>query len=339
MYHSLLITDRLSRNFSLNPAKTASLITTSAQHLQLTSSVEVHKRLLDANGHRLLTLTNPDTGIEELLVRLVLAVGVADGGHEVILLLEHVVADTGHVGELQIGVQVDLDNTVGDGLGVLGLGGAGTTVEDEVDGLVVGGARLLLDEGLVLGEELRVQLDVAGLVDTVDVTEAGGDGEVRRDGRESLVDLVDVFGLGVEGVVVDVLVVDTVFLTTGDTDFLVSRSAVVLAVVEQDATYHLEPLLHGGSALEVLGGGLDVEVDLLLGQIDHVGGEERLAVLLVVGLISVEHAVQPGQQLLGAVIGVKDDGDAVGRGDGADVLGTGNGTSDRSFLTTVGNAL
>jgi hypothetical protein len=34
------------------------------------------------------------------------------------------------------------------------------------------------------------------------------------------VDGQDVLGLGVEGVVVDILVVDTVLLTTGDTDLL-----------------------------------------------------------------------------------------------------------------------
>jgi hypothetical protein len=93
-------------------------------------------------------------------------------------------------------------------------------VEDEEDGLVRLGLGLLGDVLLVLGEELGVQLDVAGLVDTVDVTEAGGDGEVRGDRGEGVVDGQDVLGLGVEGVVVNILVVDTVLLTTGDTDLL-----------------------------------------------------------------------------------------------------------------------
>jgi hypothetical protein len=64
--------------------------------------------------------------------------------------------------------------------------------------------------------------------------------EVRRDGRKSLVDVVDVLGLRVKGVVVNILVVDTVLLTTGDTDL------------------HLQPLLHGSGALEVLLGGGNV---------------------------------------------------------------------------------
>lgn len=93
-------------------------------------------------------------------------------------------------------------------------------MEDEEDGLVLLGLELLLDVGLVLGEELGVQADVAGLVHTVDITETSGNGEVGGDGGEGLVDGQDVLGLGVQGVVVDVLVVDTVLLTTSDTDLL-----------------------------------------------------------------------------------------------------------------------
>jgi hypothetical protein len=193
-----------------------------------------------------------------LLVGLVSAVRVADLGAEVVLLADHVVADTLSVGVLEVSVEVDLADTVGDGLLELSDGRARATVEDEEDGLVILGASLLLDVLLVLGKETGLELDVAGLVDTVDVTETSGDGEEGRDLGESLEDLVDVLGLGVERVVVNVLVVDTILLTTSDTDF------------------HLEPLLHGGSALEVLLGGLDVVVNLLLRQINHVGRETGL---------------------------------------------------------------
>jgi hypothetical protein len=93
-------------------------------------------------------------------------------------------------------------------------------VEDEEDGLVGGRAGLLLDVLLVLGEKLGVELDVTRLVDTVAVTEAGGNGEVGADGGEGVADGKDVLGLGVEGVVVNRLVVDTILLTTGDTDLL-----------------------------------------------------------------------------------------------------------------------
>ena len=70
-----------------------------------------------------------------------------------------------------------------------------------------------------------MKLDVAGLVDAMDVAETGGDGEVRGDGGEGLVNLEDILGLGVEGVVVDVLVVDAVFFAAGDADFLYGHSS------------------------------------------------------------------------------------------------------------------
>jgi hypothetical protein len=72
----------------------------------------------------------------------------------------------------------------------------------------------------VLAEELGVELNVTGLVDTVDVSETSGDGEVGGDWLESLVDGKDILGLSVEGVVVDIFVVDTILLTTSDTNFL-----------------------------------------------------------------------------------------------------------------------
>ena len=67
------------------------------EDLQLVGSVEVRQGLLDPGGHRLLTLANPYSWVEVLLVGLVLAVGVADLLHHVVLLVEHVVADTGEV--------------------------------------------------------------------------------------------------------------------------------------------------------------------------------------------------------------------------------------------------
>lgn len=254
--------------------------------LQLSSGVEVVKRNLDTLGHGLLALTYPDTGVVVLLVRLVFTIRVADLGLEVARLAAEVVAETVAVCPLQVSVKVDLDDTVRDGLAEVLDRAARATVEDKENRLVLLGLDLLLDVVLVLLEENGLELDVSGLVDTVDVTEAGSDGEVRGDGGESLVDLVDVLGLGVEGVVVDILVVDTVLLATSDTYL------------------HLEPLLHGCGTLEVLGGGLDVPVYGLLGQIDHVRREEGLVVLLEVGLIGIKHTIEPRQELLGAVVGV-----------------------------------
>ena len=212
-------------------------------------------------------------------------------------------------------------------------------MEDEENGLVLLRADLLLDVGLVLLEELRVEADVTGLVDAVDVSETGGDGEVGADGSKTVVDVEDVLWLGVEGVVVDGLVVDTVLLTTSDTDFLTAKLVHGVRMHETRRTYHLEPLLHRSDALEVLGGGFDVPLNLLLGQVNHVRREEGFSMELEVSLILVEHAIQPGKKLLRAVVGVKNDGDAILRGDRSDVVGTGDGTSDGGFLVRVGNTL
>jgi hypothetical protein len=104
-------------------------------------------------------------------------------------------------------------------------------------------------------------------------------------------------------------------------------------------SYHLEPLLHGSSTLEVLGSGVDVVVDRLLRQINHVGREEGLAVLLEVCLVGVEETIEPGEELLGAVVGVENDGDAVAGGNAADVVSSGDTTGNGSGLAIVANAL
>jgi hypothetical protein len=103
--------------------------------------------------------------------------------------------------------------------------------------------------------------------------------------------------------------------------------------------YHLQPLLHWRSTLEVLGSGLNVEVDFLLTQVNHVGGEKRLAVLLEVCLISIEKAIQPWEELLRAVIGVEDNRDTVGGSDGTNVVSGSNTPRDGGLLLAVGNTL
>ena len=161
-------------------------------------------------------------------------------------------------------------------------------MEDEEEGLLL--ARLLLGVHLMLVEQLRVETDVAGLVDAVDVAESSGDGEVGRDGGEGGVDVEDVLGLGVEAGVVDTGVVNAVLLAAGDADF------------------HLERKAEGRHALEVLDAGLDVLLLGLLGEVEHVGGEEGFLVLGKVLLVGLEHAIEPGKELLGTVVGMEDDG-------------------------------
>lgn len=86
----------------------------------------------------------------------------------------YVVTDTLEVSVLHIGVKVNLDDTIGDGLPEVLNAGTGTAVEDEEDRLVLLSAGLLLDVLLVLLEQAGLELDVTRLVDTVDVTETSG---------------------------------------------------------------------------------------------------------------------------------------------------------------------
>jgi hypothetical protein len=197
----------------------------------------------------------------------------------------------------------------------------------------------------------------------MDVSEPGRDAKVGRDLDKCLVDLPDVLGLGVEGVVVDILVVDTILLAASD------------------ANLHLEPLLPGGGTLEVLGRGLDIVLNILLRKIDHMAAEEGNTGLLEEGLVGVHHPVEPGKKLLGAtswncqtidqskeaeaghlLIAVEDDRDyrrwscqlpiraeadrtsgnrhtAIHWGDGPDVVGCGDSASNGSLLAVIGDAL
>lgn len=121
---------------------------------------------------------------------------------------------------LKVGIQVNLDDAVADGSLELLLGAAGATVEDQEQRLRIGGTNLPFGVRLVLAQELGVQLDVSGLVHAVDIAEACGNREVGRNGGQGSVDIVDIFGLGVERVVVDASIVDSVLLTTGNANFL-----------------------------------------------------------------------------------------------------------------------
>jgi len=67
--------------------------------------------------------------------------------------------------------------------------------------------------------------------------------------------------------------------------------------------------------------------------------EKRDSVLLEVLLILIQHSIEPRKQLFSAVVGVKDDGDAVNGSHSTNVMSTGNGTSDARLLVLVGDSL
>lgn len=93
-------------------------------------------------------------------------------------------------------------------------------MENQEDWLILLCSNGILDILLVLAEELWVKLDVSWLIDTVNVTETSSDGEVGGNWGQSLVDGKNILGLSVERVVVNIFIVNTILLSTSDTDFL-----------------------------------------------------------------------------------------------------------------------
>jgi hypothetical protein len=93
-------------------------------------------------------------------------------------------------------------------------------VENQEDWLVLLRTYSILDILLVLAKKLRVKLNITWLVDTMNVTETSSNGEIRRDWRKGFVDSENVLRLSVERVVINILVVDTVLLTSSNSDFL-----------------------------------------------------------------------------------------------------------------------
>jgi hypothetical protein len=103
-----------------------------------------------------------------------------------------------------------------------------------------------------------VQLHVARFVNTMNVSEAGSNRKVRANFGESGPDVVDIFGLCVKRVVVNIFVVDTILFTTSDANFLAMISIFVSR--PKDISHHLKPLLHWSSTFQILLRSLDIPV-------------------------------------------------------------------------------
>mmetsp|Transcript_12777 Transcript_12777/g.39245 ORF Transcript_12777/g.39245 Transcript_12777/m.39245 type:complete len:251 (+) Transcript_12777:1602-2354(+) len=191
--------------------------------------------LLDALYHSLFSLSDPDSRVVELLVRLVLSVRISNLALQVTLLRLVKVLDAAPVCPLHISIDVHLDDAALHGLGNLLRGRPRAAVHDEEDRLLFLGARLLSDICLVLAQDAWVELHVSWLVDAVHVAKGGCHGEAARiDVTQSFVHGVDLLGLGVEPGSIDVLIVHSILLSAGDADL------------------HLEETLHLGHLLEVL---------------------------------------------------------------------------------------
>ncbi len=96
----------------------------------------------------------------------------------------------------------------------------------------------------------------------MDISESCRDREIWADFGQSRPDVVDVFGLCVKRVVVNIFVVDTVFFTTSDPNFLSIVS--ITQCLSRSLSYHLEPLLHWRSTFQIFFGSLDIPIHWLL---------------------------------------------------------------------------
>jgi hypothetical protein len=67
--------------------------------------------------------------------------------------------------------------------------------------------------------------------------------------------------------------------------------------------------------------------------------EERFTMSLEIGLISSEHTIKPRKKLLGTMIRVNKDRNAISLGNGTDILSTRDSTENRSFLMLIINSL
>ena len=296
-------------------------------HLAQTQDVlapQISERLLQAIDGGNLAGAHALAGVVVFLVGLVVALGVADLRLEVVMVLILKLLNAIPVRPLRVCVDVHLNDAVSEGLPDILEGGSGSSVEDKADGLgVLGGVvtELLGDVRLRAAEDLGLKLDVAGTVDSMDVAEGGGDREHVRDGGEGLVDLVNLLGLGVQVLQGDVGVVHAILFSAGD------------------AELHLEEDADFGHAGKVILADVNVLLNGLLREIDHVGGEEGLAVHGVVALRCGKEAVDPGEEGLGTVVGVEDDGNSVLLSQGANVEGPRDGSSNGGLVVRVVKAL
>ena len=278
---------------------------------------------LDKTGsHGFLTGTEGHTGIVVLLVGLVVTFGVSDLLLKVRAVLGFVIADTFPESPLGVGVNVHLDDTGFNGVTDVFNRRSRTTVEDKVHGLGVISSKLFLNVLLGVVEDFRLQVNISRSVDTVHVSERGSASEPGvGDLAELLVGVEDFFGLGVKTRRVDVGVVNTIFLTSGDTEF------------------KLEEKIDLGHAFHVLLADANVFFEGFLGKVKHVRGEERFAGFREVLLAGFNESVEPGQPGLLAMVGVKHNGDTVKVGDLANVLGSGDASGDGGRVVLVRKGL
>mmetsp|Transcript_3326 Transcript_3326/g.6972 ORF Transcript_3326/g.6972 Transcript_3326/m.6972 type:complete len:221 (+) Transcript_3326:278-940(+) len=189
-----------------------------ARHLtEHVDAVEVLRRLAQACGHGLLTRAKRHARIVVLLVRLLLALRVANLSLQVVVVFGLVGANAIPEGPLGVGVNVHLDDARLNRIADVLLRRSRTTVEDEEKRQLVVAANLAANVLLRGMQNLRAELDISRSVHAVHISESSRNSEgTALDFAERLVDLVDLIWLGVEARRINVRVVNTILLAASD---------------------------------------------------------------------------------------------------------------------------
>lgn len=160
-----------------------------------------------------------------------------------------------------------------------------------------------------------------GLYIAMHVAERGSHGEAIAHLGELSVGQRHVFGLGIELGTIHAGIVHAVFLATGD------------------AKFDLERHTHLAHPFQIALADLDVLLQRLFRQIEHVRAVERLAMHLEILLAGVEQPIDPRQQFLGRVVGMQNDRRAVEFGHLVDMVGTRDRAGDAGALAGIVHAL
>lgn len=281
-------------------------------------AVQVLGGLDQTVSHGDFSFTQRHTRIVVLLVGLIITIGVSNLSLEVVMVLGFISTDTIPEGPLGVGINVHLDNTGFNGITNVFDRGTRTSVENKEHGLIIIGSDLFLDVFLGVVKDDRLEFDISRGVNSVDISERSGASEGGvGDTAQLFVGVHDFFGLSVETSRVDVGVINTIFFSSGDTEFEFKKTVDL------------------GHAFHVLLADGNVFFQGFLGKIQHVGREEGFSVLFKVFFVGGEKTVNPRQPGLLAVISVEDNRDVVQFGDLTDVKGSGNASSNGGSIVSV----
>ena len=278
--------------------------------------------LAQTGGHGYFSGTKGNARIVFRLVRLVFSLGVSDLALEVVVVVGLVLSDSIPECPLSVSIDIHLDNSSLDSVLDVFDRRSRSSVEDKFHGLLFTVIKFFSEVLLSVVKNDGLKVDISRSIDSVDISEGGSASEGSvLDLRKLLVCVPDFFWLGVKTVGVDIGVINTIFLASGDTEF------------------ELEKDVKLGELLHVFLADANVLFEGFLGKIKHVRGEKRESLFSVEFSVGLDQTVHPWQPGLLAVISVEDDRNSVEGGNFVDVLGGGNASGNGGLVISVVGAL